>query len=33
MNIDTNLRPEDIKVEDYIKIYENFIRSKDKSHS
>lgn len=33
LNIDTNLRPEDIKVVDYIKIYENFIRSKDKPNS
>lgn len=29
LNIDLNLRPEDLKVSDYIKIYENFIRSKN----
>lgn len=30
LNIDTDLRPEDISVDNYTKIYENFIRSKDK---
>lgn len=30
LSIDLNLRPENIKVEDYINLYEIFIRSKDK---
>lgn len=29
LEIDSNLRPEELKVLDYLKIYENFIRSKD----
>lgn len=32
LDINTDLRPENITVEDYIKIYENFIRSQDKSN-
>lgn len=30
LSIDLNLRPEDLKVEDYINLYEIFIRSKNK---